>query len=76
MNDSMAHRIRSVLIKECNISKKDIWVGISTQHTGFGTVIINKEAINNVVLDCIKNKVDGLSIHESNDKKCLIIDEP
>jgi hypothetical protein len=76
MNNSTAHGIRSVLIKECNIPEKDIWVGLSTHHTGFATVIINKEAITDVVLDCIKSKIDGLSIHESNDKKCLIIDEP
>jgi hypothetical protein len=76
MNDSTAHSIRLLLIKECKISEKDIWAGLSTQHTGFSTVIINKEALNNQVLDCVKKNINRLNIHDSKDKKCVIVDEP
>ena len=83
MDNQKANGIRLMILSDCfnnRINESTIMVGVSERHIGGQfTVVIDKAAIKNQELDCIKNKIRQLKmrldIHESKDMKSLIIDE-
>ena len=71
-------------MKDCfnnKIGEDDIRVSLSRRHTGKFTIVIKREIVKDKgkddgILKCIKSKLKGLDMHDSDDKAFFIFDEP
>jgi hypothetical protein len=76
MDNITANKLRKDIMKDCfknKIGEEDIRVSLSKRHTGNFTIIVKEELLQN---ECFSDKIKGLSTHDSEDKKFLIVDEP
>ena len=76
----MANRLRKEIMKDCfndKIGDDAIRVSLSRRHTGKFTIVIKNEVVkDDGILKCIKSKLNGLDVHDSDDKAFFVIDEP